>query len=175
MLPHNGFRMRSSLSSFGGWWGRWESTGSLPRTDTTLSEECVCHEVVHVVVAVGHYAVLFCAVQRWQNGVMSGFMITRIKKTSRTKRQNIWHHPHVHHSPPSSNYSLIPRRPERKGRRTRNRNGGIGWRCIYDHQLIAVCKVYLFKKSLLLNEIQDVDLGNTYSIDCATIPSPVWW
>ena len=29
-----------------------------------LSEECVCHEVVHVVVAVGHYAVLFCAVQR---------------------------------------------------------------------------------------------------------------
>ena len=73
-------RRRSSLLSFGGWWGRWESTGLLPRTDTTLSEKCVCYEVIYVVVEVGHYAVLFCAVQRWQNGVMSGFMITRKKK-----------------------------------------------------------------------------------------------
>ena len=73
-------------------------------------------------------------------------MITRKKKTSRTKRQNIWHHPHVHHSPPSSNYSLIPRIPERKRTRTGNGNGGIGWRCIYDHQSIAVCK-YTYSNS----------------------------
>ena len=66
------------------------------------------------------------------------------KKTSRAKCQNIWHHPHVHHSPPSSNYSLIPRIPERKG--TGNGNGGIGWRCIYDHQSIAVCK-YTYSNS----------------------------
>ena len=52
---------RRSSSSFGGWWGRWELTRSLPQTDTMLSEECVCHEIVHVVVAVGHYAVLCCA------------------------------------------------------------------------------------------------------------------
>ena len=77
------------------------------------------------------------------NGVMSGFMVTR-KKKSRTKRQNIWHHPHAHHSPPSSNHSLIPRIPERKGTRTRNGNGGIGWRCI--RSSINCClQVYLFK------------------------------
>ena len=60
-LGHSRGRRRRSSSSFGGWWGRWESTGSLPQTDTTLSEERVCHEIVHVVVVVGNYAVMCCA------------------------------------------------------------------------------------------------------------------
>jgi len=68
------------------------------------------------------------------------------KKTSCTKHQNIWHHPHVHYSPPSSNYLLIPRIPKRKGTRMGNGNSGIGWRCIYDHQSIAVCK-YTYSNS----------------------------
>ena len=63
MLPHNGFGMekrgrhRRHL-------GDDEGDENRPDRYTTLSEECVCHEVVHVVVAVGHYAVLFCAVQQ---------------------------------------------------------------------------------------------------------------
>jgi len=101
-LGHSRGRRRSS-SSFGGWWGRWELTGSLPQTDTTLSEECVCHEIVHVVVAVGHYAVLCCATMTTASWADSW---SREKKTSCTKRQNIWHHPHVHHSPPSSSASI---------------------------------------------------------------------